>query len=151
MDQHPVYPFYKAARCFDPEQLPVISHDLADYSAVTKLASSVSTTEMKNEWVLYMQIPAKDLPETLNLEAYWYGMKTRFPIMSAIAKYVIWMPTTSVDVERSFSQYKHLLDDRRESLTEANTRKLMILYSNGDIVLLTFTLTFSLILFIILS
>ena len=97
------------------------------------MVSSVSTTKPKNEWDLYMQIPAKDLPETPNLEAYWYGMKTRFPIMSAIAKYVIWMPTTSVDVERNISQYKHLLDDRRESLTEVNTRTLMMLYFNGGI------------------
>ena len=43
------------------------------------------------------------------------------------------MPATSVDVERSFSLYKHLLNDRRESLTELNTRRLVMLYFNGVI------------------
>ena len=45
----------------------------------------------------------------------------------------IWMPVASVDVERSFSQYKHLLSDRRESLTEENTQRLAMLYHSGDI------------------
>ena len=40
---------------------------------------------------------------------------------------------TSVDVERSFSQYKHPLNDRREGLTEENTKRLMMLYFNGDV------------------
>ena len=43
------------------------------------------------------------------------------------------MPVASVDVERSFSNYKHLMNDRRERLTEENTLWLMILYYNGDI------------------
>ena len=43
------------------------------------------------------------------------------------------MPVTSVDVERSFSQYKHLLKDRREGLTEENTKRLIMLYFNGDV------------------
>ena len=60
-------------------------------------------------------------------------MTDRFPILSAIARDAIWMPVTSVDVERSFSLYKHLLNDRRERLTEENTKRLMMLYFNGDI------------------
>ena len=57
-------------------------------------------------------------------------MKTRFPILSAIAANAIWLPVVSVDVERSFSQYKHILNDRRE---RANTKILVMLYFNGDI------------------
>ena len=60
-------------------------------------------------------------------------MASRFPLLCKIATESIWMPVTSVDVERSFSNYKHLLNDRRERLTEENTRRLMILYYNGDI------------------
>ena len=40
------------------------------------------------------------------------------------------MPVTSVDVERSFSQYQHLLNHRRESLTEENTIRLVMLYKD---------------------
>ena len=37
------------------------------------------------------------------------------------------------NVERSFSQYKHLLNDRRESLTEENMKSLLTFYYNGDL------------------
>ena len=40
------------------------------------------------------------------------------------------MPVTSVDVERSFSQYQHLLNLRRESLTEENIKRLVMLYKD---------------------
>ena len=60
-------------------------------------------------------------------------MRDRFPNLATIASHVIWMPVASVDVERSFSQYKHILNDRRESLTEENTKRMVMLYYNGDI------------------
>ena len=43
------------------------------------------------------------------------------------------MPVASVEVERSFSLYKHILNKRCESLTEENTKRLVLLYYNGDI------------------
>ena len=60
-------------------------------------------------------------------------MKTRFSNLAVIALQAIWMPVASVDVERSFSQYKYILNDRRESLTEENTKRLLLLYYNSDI------------------
>ena len=60
-------------------------------------------------------------------------MAGQFPLLSEIASDAIGVPVTSVDVERSLSQYKYLLKERRESLTDENTRRLMILYYNGDI------------------
>ena len=39
----------------------------------------------------------------------------------------------SVDAERSFSQYKHMLTDRRENLTEQHTKQLLVLKFYGDI------------------
>ena len=60
-------------------------------------------------------------------------MRDRFPLLAAVAMEAIWMPVASVDVERSLSQYKYLLNDRRESLSEENTERLVMLYHNGDI------------------
>ena len=60
-------------------------------------------------------------------------MTNRFPILSSIARDTIWMPVTSVDVERSFSLYKHILNDRREGLTEENTKRLMMLDVEGQL------------------
>ena len=57
-----------------------------------------------------------------------------FPNVATIASYVIWIPIAFVDVERSFSQYGSILNDRRESLTEENTKRFVMLYYNGDIV-----------------
>ena len=54
-------------------------------------------------------------------------------LLSSIARDAMWLPVTLVDVERNFSQYKRLLDDRRETHTEENSKKLMMLYCNGDI------------------
>ena len=84
------------------------------------------------EWLIYT-LYRDELPDPLSIPEFWEVMKNRFPILSAIAADAIWMPVVSVDVERSFSQYKHILNDRRESLTEQNTKRLVMLYFNGDI------------------
>ena len=69
----------------------------------------------------------------MSIQKFWEGVWDRFPLLSSVAFSVIWMPVASVDVERSFSQYKHILNDRRESFTEENTKKLVMLYFNKDI------------------
>ena len=60
-------------------------------------------------------------------------MCDHFPNLATIASLVIWMPVTLVDVERSFSQYKHILNDSRESLAKENTKRMVMLYYNGGI------------------
>ena len=37
IDNLPAYSYYKAVRIFDPRQLPVLSHDIIDYSAIPSL------------------------------------------------------------------------------------------------------------------
>ena len=54
-------------------------------------------------------------------------MSQRTPNLSKIAREHIWLRVTSVDLERSFSQYKHVLTDRRENLTEQHTKELLML------------------------
>ena len=62
------------------------------------------------------------------LSAFWGGLQQRFQGLAAVAQDAIFMPVdASVDEERSFSQYKHLLNDRRKGLTEANTKQLLML------------------------
>ena len=73
------------------------------------------------------------LPNPLVISEFWEGVRDRFPNLATIASHVIWMPVASVDVERSFLQYKHILNDRRESLTEENTKRMVMLYYIGDI------------------
>ena len=132
LDKHPAMPLYKAARIFDPRQLPSLTHDIAHYEAIPGLKNPSPT--LVDEWLVYVQYKTEDIPEPLHLASFWQSLGlARFPNLAAVAKDVLWFPVASVDVERSFSQYKHILNDRRESLSEANTKQLVMLYYNGDL------------------
>ena len=122
LDRHPAYRFYRVVRLFDPRQLPCLSHDIANYEDEIEALKEPSQ-ELMDEWLIYTQFQSDALPSALELPSFWASMVGRFPFLSQIAFNVIWMPVTSVDVERSFSQYKYLLNERRESLTQDHTRK----------------------------
>ena len=131
LKRHPAYSYYKAARVFDPRQLSCISSDIGDYVIIRGLANPAP--ELMEEWLIYSRFQPDRYPTLVELPSFWTAMAGRFPLLSEIASDAIWLPVTSVDVERSFSQYKYLLNERRESLTDENTRRLMMLYYNGDI------------------
>lgn len=133
VDHHPALQYYRAARIFDPHQLPILpSRDIADFRDIPQLKDpSLALTE---EWQIYTNTSAEEFPaEPINLVEFWRSIKCRFPVLAKIAGDCLWMPVSSVDVERSFSLYKHILNDRRESLSEENTKQLLMLYYNGDI------------------
>ena len=130
LDQHPAYEYYKAVRVFDPQQLPIVSHDIEDYTAIPGLQEP--SPALMEEWLIYTEYRDTIL-SPLIIPEFWTGVRDRFPNLASIALKAIWMPVASVDVERSFSQYKHILNDRRENLTEENTKRLAILNFNGDI------------------
>ena len=50
-----------------------------------------------------------------------------------MADKIIWIPVTRIDAERSFSQYKHLLNKQCESFTFENINQLTMLYYNEDL------------------
>ena len=130
LDNHQAYQMYKATRIFDPRQLHSVSHDIGDYTAITALSNP--STELNEEWLIYTQW--KDtLPTPFCIPKFGSTNKDRFPTLASIASNIIWMPVTSVEVERSFSSYKHILNDRCESLTDENTKRLLMLYFNGDV------------------
>ena len=81
-------------------------------------------------WTLSQRIY---IPNPLDIPEFWKHNTNRFLNLSVVATEAIWMPVVSVDVGRSFSQYKQILNDRRESLSTANTKKLTMMYNNGDI------------------
>ena len=87
---------------------------------------------MLEEWLIYTQYHDQ-LPNPLLIQKFWEGVRNQFPLLSSIALAAIWIPVTSVDVEHSFSQYKHILNGQGESLIEENTKKLVMLYFNEDI------------------
>ena len=118
LDCHPAYPYYKAAGIFDPRQLPTVSCDISDYLEITAFESPPPA--LLEEFLIYCRSPIDSLPNPLVLFEYWGSMTNRFPILSSIARDAIWIPVTSADAERSFSLYKHLLNDRRGGLTASS-------------------------------
>ena len=129
VDVHPALNHYKAVRVFDPRLLGSFSHDIEHYRTIPELAAP--SNELAHEFQMYCLY--NDVPDPLDLCSFWKSMSHRFPLLAQVARKSIWMPVSSVDVERSFSEYKHILNDRREALTELNTKQLVMLYHNGDI------------------
>ena len=80
LDKHQAFNLYKAVRVFDPRQLPSVIHEISE-----------------------------TLPTPFSLPDFWSSVMDRFPLLAAIASEMIWMPVTSVEAERSFSNYKHIL------------------------------------------
>ena len=88
---------------FDPRQLPTLDLSIGKFTAI-KAFQNPSPTLLGVVDLLKVQggcDPQSDPP------ALWESPKGRFPTLSKIVSEVIWMPVTSVDLEKSFSQYKH--------------------------------------------
>ena len=51
LDTHPAYAYYKAVRVFDPRQIAVVEHDIADYQVI--LGLQCLSTELYEEWLMY--------------------------------------------------------------------------------------------------
>ena len=105
LKKHQAYDYYKAARIFYPRQLPCLTHDIEEYGRGMTALSNPSV-ELLEEWLFYTKYRQDSLPNLVQLPSFWGSMRGRFPLLSHIASDAIWMPVTSVDVERSFSQYK---------------------------------------------
>ena len=50
LDVHPAYVYYKANRVFDPRQLVIVEHDVADYQAIPGLRCP--SAELHEEWLI---------------------------------------------------------------------------------------------------
>ena len=133
-DQHPAFGFDRAVCIFYPHQLPAVGHVIADYGQDIKDLRN-PPPELWEEWLIYISTQFKEdaLPVPLELTTFWHSMESRFPQLSSIDLDAIWLPVTSVDAESFLSQDKHLLNDQRESLTEENIKKLLMLFYNCDL------------------
>ena len=131
VDRSMAMDYYKLCRVFDPRQLSMITNDITKYKTLRGLQNP--SESLQEEWDIYMTAAKEELPEEFDLAKFWKGLGQRIPTLGKIATEHIWTKVTSVDAERSFSKYKHMLDDRRESLTVKHTKALLILYFNGDV------------------
>ena len=68
----------------------------------------------------------------LDLDKYWSEKSITLPNLSKVALIYIWLPVAGVDVERSFSNYKNILSERRMRLSEKSISMLNLLYHNQN-------------------
>ncbi|CAM4569641.1 unnamed protein product [Leuciscus chuanchicus] len=86
------------------------------YSTLKPLANP--SAELSEQWLAYQQCVSRDpLPTDMELANYWRGLSARFPRVAEVA----------------VAKYKTLLTDKRGTLTELNTKRLAIMYFNGDV------------------
>ncbi|KAI7804100.1 hypothetical protein IRJ41_023986 [Triplophysa rosa] len=131
-DTHSAKEIYKLVRVFDPRQAAAMEKQIEAYAQLKPLANP--SAELTEEWIAYQYCVSREaISPSVELGDYWKGMSERFPRIAEIAVPYIYFPMSSINSERSFSKYKTLLTDKREALTELNTKRLAIMYFNGDV------------------
>ena len=131
-DIHPAREVYRLVRVFDPRQAPAMEKSIEAYNTLKPMANP--SPELSEQWIAFQHCVSREpLPADMELAAYWRGLRSRFPRVAEVAVPYIYFPVSSVDCERSFSKYKTLLTDTKEALTELNTKRLTIIYFNGDV------------------
>ena len=75
-DIHPAYDYYKAARIFDPRQLPSLSHNIDDYVAIPEM-NNVGHGELLEEFQIYANFNVNQgLPSTFDIRQFWLSPDT---------------------------------------------------------------------------
>ena len=97
---------------------------MTNYKIVKEFHSP--TDILIQEWAIYCGFN-ESAEELIDLDIYWRGKIHLLPELSTIALVYIWL---GVDVERSFSNYKSILSDRRIALKEESIQMLNFLYFN---------------------
>lgn len=132
IDSHSALPLFNAIQCFNPQfiQSSQNRHILTNYNLIPEFQNP--SNSIITEWAIYCDLVEIFEEGDLNLNQYWQEKKRIFPNLSSIALVYIWLPISGVDVERSFSNYKRILDDRRRSLSENSIEMLNFLYYNNQ-------------------
>jgi len=124
MVEHESIDFLKAVRIFDPEQLPILSKNIEDYSDL-KFQNEDLIKEFKN----YIKFNIVADYEK-GLIPFWRSLESVFPNLSKLAIKCLNTPVNSVDVERSFSMYRNILTDKRCRLIESSIEALSLINYN---------------------
>ena len=123
---------FQAIQCFNPQFIQVLSnnHNLATYNLITEFQNP--SNKIITEWAIYCGLTEIFEEGNLDLDQYWQEKKRTLPNLSKLAFIYIWLPISGVDVERSFSNYKRILEDRHRVLSENSIEMLNFLYYNNQ-------------------
>ena len=131
ISNHPALSLFKAIQCFDPRfiQSNTAYHNMENYRIIKEFQFPTDT--LIQEWAIYCGFN-ESIEEFKDLDIYWRGKSSLLPELSSLALTYIWLPVSGVDIERSFSNYKSILSDRRVALKEDSIKMLNFLYFNLD-------------------
>lgn len=129
--QHSALPLFRNIQCFDPRfvRAQVNRQNIISYTNIIEFQNP--TNVLLDEWGIYCRLE-EIIEGELDLDNYWKEKSTTLPNLSKIALIYIWLPVAGVDVERSFSDYKNILNERRIRLSEKSISILNFLYHNQN-------------------
>jgi len=119
------------ARVFDPRQKNEEVFKFEDLVEIfTWPRYQPDLEQLEREYELYLKEPLPDFGESWEIASFWEGrlaMK-HLPLLAEFALDVIWLPTSSAEVERFFSAYNDNVDPSRLSLTHEAQKQIMPVY-----------------------
>lgn len=119
------------ARILNPHTAKVSSKLLKDHNPPKSVAS-----EIEKDWELYVEIvdqmQAVDMSK-FDLIHWWSLHKLRLPNMYNAARWMLSVPCSTCDVERSFSKYKEILAPNRRNMCVETVKCQNALYFNRHI------------------
>jgi hypothetical protein len=132
IQHHSALPLFRDIQCFDPRfiRMQINRQNIISYTNIVEFQNPANV--LLDEWSIYCRMEETIEEGELDLDKYWNEKSTILPNLSKIALIYIWLPVAGVDVERSFSNYKSILSERRMRLSEKSISMLNFLYHNQN-------------------
>ena len=125
----------RAVRVLDPNYVKNLNGDkYAMFCNITLVNPfNMKLRDEYNKYIEYLpEVYEEYGEERIDTIDFWESHKEEFPDLHLVALRALLLPLNSVDAERSFSQYKYLLKERRTNLHEEKIKKFIFLKFNKD-------------------
>lgn len=124
----------KIARVFDPRQVnegKFYAEELLETFRFPFVDANNFKERFTNQLNAYKaSSSAFEAPDDFDIAGFWTGRKADTPELALFALCVVWLPTSSCEVERFFSAYNRLVDDQRLRLKEETIKQIAPLRYN---------------------
>ena len=132
IQHHSALPLFRDIQCFDPRfiRTQINRQNIISYVNIIEFQNPANV--LLDEWSIYCRMEEIIEEGELDLDKYWNEKSITLPNLSKIALIYIWLPVAGVDVERSFSDYKNILSEKRMRLSEKSISMLNLLYHNQN-------------------
>src|SRR6266496_5666425 len=106
-------PLFRDIQCFDPRfiRTQINRQNIISYVNIIEFQNPANV--LLDEWSIYCRMEEIIEEGELDLDKYWNEKSITLPNLSKIALIYIWLSVAGVDVERSFSDYKNILSEKK--------------------------------------